>query len=190
MDSNTLEEILKSIKLDKDTNLLPENLKKGVTVLGVEGTTETVTEPTLDDMPLQGLVDWHKNYYSVVTDFAEYDADVIKNINYAADSSGMYPSIKDYNIRKIGVICPQGNTGHPYIVIDTPDNEVYMYNGNFYVKVTYKDGTTKNYDTFVGMTPYTHGKYTVFYSEQTLPNMAGFWYTDATSIVVTLQNSM
>ena len=41
MDSNTLEETLKSIKLDKDTNLLPENLKKGITVLGVDGTLES-----------------------------------------------------------------------------------------------------------------------------------------------------
>lgn len=170
--------------------ITPEKIVKGNTIFDVAGTAETVAELTLDDMPIQGMVDWHKWYYSVVTDFAEYDADVIKNIDYATDSGGAYPSMKNYNILKIGVICNQGGTGHPYIVIDTPDNNVYSYNGWFYVKVTYKDTTSKTYSSMVNMTPYTHGKYTVFYSEQTVPDLAGAWYTDATSIVVTLQNAM
>ena len=37
---STLQENLDAIKLDKDTNLLPENLKKNVTCLGVTGTYE------------------------------------------------------------------------------------------------------------------------------------------------------
>ena len=36
--SNQLQENLDAILLDKNTNLLPENLKQGVTCLGVEGT--------------------------------------------------------------------------------------------------------------------------------------------------------
>lgn len=36
----TLQENLNAIKLDKDTNLKPENLKAGITVLGVSGTYE------------------------------------------------------------------------------------------------------------------------------------------------------
>lgn len=39
-----LENKLRLILTDKNTNLLPENLKKGVTCLGVEGTAETGTE--------------------------------------------------------------------------------------------------------------------------------------------------
>ena len=39
--SDKLIDKLEEIKQDKDTNLLPENLKKGVTCLGVEGTLET-----------------------------------------------------------------------------------------------------------------------------------------------------
>lgn len=35
---STLQENLNAIKLDKDTNLKPENLKAGVTCLGVKGT--------------------------------------------------------------------------------------------------------------------------------------------------------
>ena len=41
MASNELIETLNAIKLDKDTNLLPENIKSGVTVLGVDGTLES-----------------------------------------------------------------------------------------------------------------------------------------------------
>ena len=37
---STLQENLNAIKLDKDTNLRPENLKKDVTCLGVTGTYE------------------------------------------------------------------------------------------------------------------------------------------------------
>ena len=39
--SNKLQTKLDAIKLDKDTNLLPEHLKAGVTCLGVEGTMES-----------------------------------------------------------------------------------------------------------------------------------------------------
>ena len=53
--SNQLQENLDAILLDKNTNLLPENLKAGVTCLGVEGTLEgetpvvkTVTCPEID----------------------------------------------------------------------------------------------------------------------------------------------
>ena len=35
---STLQENLDAIKLDKDTNLKPENLKAGITCLGVNGT--------------------------------------------------------------------------------------------------------------------------------------------------------
>lgn len=38
---STLQENLNAIKLDKDTNLKPENLKKNVTCLGITGTLET-----------------------------------------------------------------------------------------------------------------------------------------------------
>ncbi len=59
MNSNTLEETLKSIKLDKDTNLLPENLKKGITVLGIDGVLESGSSnihnyKTKEDMPTTG----------------------------------------------------------------------------------------------------------------------------------------
>ena len=37
---STLQENLDAIKLDKDTNLKPENLKKNVTCLGITGTYE------------------------------------------------------------------------------------------------------------------------------------------------------
>ena len=37
---NELQQVLNSIKQDKDTNLLPTNLKDGVTCLGIEGTLE------------------------------------------------------------------------------------------------------------------------------------------------------
>lgn len=40
MESYLLDEYLKNIKKDKETNLLPENLKAGITCLGVEGTLE------------------------------------------------------------------------------------------------------------------------------------------------------
>ena len=43
MASNELIETLNAIKLDKDTNLLPENIKSGVTVLGVDGTLESTS---------------------------------------------------------------------------------------------------------------------------------------------------
>lgn len=41
--SNQLQENLDAILLDKNTNLLPENLKAGVTCLGVDGTLEGKT---------------------------------------------------------------------------------------------------------------------------------------------------
>lgn len=39
---NELQQNLDEILLDKETNLLSENLKEGVTVLGVTGTLETL----------------------------------------------------------------------------------------------------------------------------------------------------
>ena len=63
MASNELIETLNAIKLDKDTNLLPENIKSGVTVLGVDGTLEsnsgvklfeTVEEMQADANPQEG----------------------------------------------------------------------------------------------------------------------------------------
>ena len=38
--ANELQTKLDAIKLDKDTNLLPENLKKNITCLGITGTYE------------------------------------------------------------------------------------------------------------------------------------------------------
>ena len=38
--SNELQSVLDDIKLDKQTNLKPENIKKDITVLGVTGTLE------------------------------------------------------------------------------------------------------------------------------------------------------
>lgn len=40
MASNKLKEILEEIRSDKNQNLTPDNLKKGVTVLGISGTYE------------------------------------------------------------------------------------------------------------------------------------------------------
>ena len=41
--SNQLQENLEAIKNDLDTNLLPENLKEGVTILGINGELEDVS---------------------------------------------------------------------------------------------------------------------------------------------------
>lgn len=49
--SNQLQENLDAILLDKNTNLLPENLRAGVTCLGVEGTAEVPT-------PIYDISDW------------------------------------------------------------------------------------------------------------------------------------
>ena len=42
--SNQLQENLDAILLDKNTNLKPENLKQGITCLGVEGTMQAGTD--------------------------------------------------------------------------------------------------------------------------------------------------
>lgn len=45
---------LNSIKIDKDTNLLPENLKKGITFLGINGNLQSKTEIKLENVdPLE-----------------------------------------------------------------------------------------------------------------------------------------
>ena len=57
--ANELQTKLDAILLDKNTNLLPENLKKNVTVLGITGTLESGSSnihnyKTKEDMPTTG----------------------------------------------------------------------------------------------------------------------------------------
>ena len=59
---NELQQVLDKIKQNKDTNLLPENLKAGVTCLGVEGKIEaldtTSNNPATETDIIQGKEAW------------------------------------------------------------------------------------------------------------------------------------
>lgn len=50
-----LQTVLNNILADKNANLKPENLKKGVTCLGVTGTLETSTTP--EDEANSGIIE-------------------------------------------------------------------------------------------------------------------------------------
>ena len=56
---STLQENLDAIKLEKDTKILPENLKSGITAFGVNGTLQpgsgTITTLTITDPEIPGF---------------------------------------------------------------------------------------------------------------------------------------
>ena len=60
--SNQLQENLDAILLDKNTNLKPENLKQGVTCLGVEGTMQAGIDTTDANATVNDIVEGKTAY--------------------------------------------------------------------------------------------------------------------------------
>ena len=74
---NELQTTLNEIKQDKDTNLLPENLKKGVTCLGIEGTL-----PSANDIGTNPSIDFNDIDIEIYCKLQEaYDNMEVKKIN-------------------------------------------------------------------------------------------------------------
>ena len=96
--SNELETILNDIKADKNTNLIPQNLKKGVKALGVNGALEVVPDvpDTEKDYILYskaGVLTWVESTAST-----EGLEEQIKNLEQQVkDLKGIIDNLKNLN---------------------------------------------------------------------------------------------
>lgn len=100
--SNQLQENLDAILLDKNTNLLPENLKQGVTCLGVEGTLnvlDTSDGNAVSSDILEGKIAYNSNgkvIGSIKSNFSDGD-------NYGTNSEISRSTTKVNNLYDIDV---------------------------------------------------------------------------------------
>lgn len=118
---NELQQVLNDIKQDKNTNLLPGNLKDGVTCLGIEGTLEnkvklfdTVEEMQADSTAKEG-------------DLAVVYREEIQNMT--ADTQTQYITFPET------VTLPEAFTGSSFTMLRAVDESV-MFDGNVQLSQT------------------------------------------------------
>ena len=155
MASNELIETLNAIKLDKDTNLKPENLKKGVSLLGIDGTLESGSGVKL----FETVEAMNNDENPQIDDLAIVYREDIQNMT--ATTQTQYITFPET------VTLPEAFTGDVYCMLRAVDESVMfdgqvmlsqsMFDFNGYtdtgmIRVRYisSDGITYNRDEFMG----------------------------------------
>ena len=155
MASNELIETLNAIKLDKDTNLKPENLKKGVSLLGIDGTLESNSGVKL----FETVEDMNNDENPQIDDLAIVYREDIQNMTVGTQTQYItFPET---------VVLPEAFIGDVYCMLRAVDETVMfdgqvmlsqsMFDFNGYtntgmIRVRYisSDGITYNRDEFMG----------------------------------------
>ena len=155
MVNNELIETLNAIKLDKDTNLKPENLKKGVSLLGIDGTLESGSGVKL----FETVEDMQADSTAQEGDLAVVYREEIQNMS--ADTQTQYITFPET------VTLPGAFTGSSFTMLRAVDESV-MFEGNVQlnqtsfrfdgwsesgmIRVSYSsdDGITYTRDEFMG----------------------------------------
>ena len=155
MANNELIETLNAIKLDKDTNLKPENLKKGVSLLGIDGTLEsnssvklfeTVEDmnndenPQIDDLAIVYREDIQNMTVGTQTQYITFPETVVLSEAFIGDVYCMLRAVDETVMFDGQVMLSQSMF----------DFNGYTNTGMIRVRYISSDGITYNRDEFMG----------------------------------------
>lgn len=104
---STLQENLDNIKLDKQTNLKPENLKKGVTLLGVTGTMECGTSSEANNYNIKAKIMYGggqsiTTYITKIDDINTSDITSMNSLFYGCTNLLEIPELNTENVTDMG----------------------------------------------------------------------------------------
>lgn len=182
----TLKAKAQNILNEKTEKIIPENIKKDITIFDITGTYEG-----------SGSKQEYDEYTQV--DFTDFDSDFISHIKFAEDMGGELPVFANLTIYKVGAN-RTGNNYYPYIITSKYTSPyTTQYNGNFNMRVFYSDDTRKDAFSFVSLDKYEMGNYNVWATnefiindmiDQSGNNVLYPTGKTITKIQLTLQNSM
>ena len=197
--ANELQNTLNDILNDKNTNLKPENLKQGVTCLGVEGTME---QPE----PIYAVTDMKEKYNVTFTeriDFPNgitiYDDFIIARYKSKSSYSLWYKGkyITDFRISVIGAsvdsrACVVLGYDDTYISVGTPYDMGDYSDTLRSVKINYITGEyvalpdkTLEYEVYYNENGNYYNKYIMLYNHDTRNKAMSFYDYDITTDTLT-----
>ena len=169
---STLQENLNAIKLDKDTNLKPENLKAGITCLGVTGTL-TQGEDLQEQLDNQDLIIQQLQEELAGKSSGEVKPNIFLQLNEPEIKEGIWIQAEGKTFNKIipdnkvtigedwddtnYTNIPYSNTGGRAVSIGT---DIYLFGGSTEYRNAYKyDTLTNTYTALpeIGFSKYMYG---------------------------------
>lgn len=135
--SNELQSVLDDIKLDKQTNLKPENIKKDITVLGVTGNLEAINNQD-KEITTNGIYTADEGYSGFGTVTVNVENKNLQNIPFymiEQDDEGNLYMVNNYD-EVLYMAYTIDSDGNFIVNQDDGDTSVYIINKNSELEVT------------------------------------------------------